>query len=194
MSKRDPVLTPELIKILKIFIFSSLGLVLVFSFFNEYRANNTGQDGTFRINDSNRLYFLNVKAIQYDREIRRDAGMTLYRHAKRKQSDSIPTLDMVILLNASKEEAYIYLELKNADWPIELSVKSSGTSRILEFTNGNNLDHFAIVKKLKAFIDADAEFELLVHKKPIPLWSTELEKKAIKSVLEDYFRLLDLIN
>lgn len=194
MPKRDPVLTPELIKILKIFIFSSLGLVLIFSFFNEYRANNTGQDGTFRINDSNRLYFLNVRSIHYDREIRRDAGMYLYRHGKRIQSDSIPTLDMVILLNSKKDEAYIYFELKNADWPIRISVKSSSGSQILEFTNGNNLDHFAMLQKLQAFIEEDVEFELLVDQKSIPLWSSELEKKALKSVVEDYFRLLNQIN
>lgn len=194
MPKRDPVLTPELIKILKIFIFSSLGLVLIFSFFNEYRANNTGQDSTFRINDSNRLYFLNVKAIQYDREIRQDAGMTLFRHGKRNQADSIPTLNPAILLNAGKDEAYVYFELKNADWPIRLSVKSINDSRVLEFTNGNNLDHFAMLQKLGAFIEEDAEFTLLVDQKSIPIWSSELEKKAIKSVAEDYFRLLNQIN
>lgn len=153
MTKRDSTLTPELIKILKIFIFSSLGLVLVLSFFNDYRANNTGEDRTFHVSDSNRLYFLNVRSIYYDREIRRDAGMTLFRHGKRFQSDSLPTLDLVILLNPVKENAFIYFELKNGDWPIQIRAKSDEIDEVFEFSNGNNADHFDLLKKLKPAID-----------------------------------------
>lgn len=194
MTKRDPVLTPELVKILKIFIFSSLGLVLVFSFFNSYRANNSGDDRTFRINDSNRLYFLNVRSIHYDKEIRRDAGMNLYRHGKRLVNNSEPTLDLVILLNSGKEEAYIYFELKNADWPTRISAKSAEESQTFEFANGINLDHFAMIQKLRHLIEENAEFELIVDEKPHPLWSNEMEKEAVKSVVEDYFRLLNQPN
>lgn len=67
---------------------------------------------------------MNVRAIHYDREVRRDAGMTLFRHGKRLQSDAQPTVDLVILLNPVKDDAYIYFELKNADWPIRLSAKT----------------------------------------------------------------------
>ena len=191
MPKRDAVLTPELVKILKIFIFSSLGLVLVLSFFNEYRANNSGVDRTFRMNDSNRLYFLNMKAIHYDREIRRDAGMTLFRHGKRVQPETIPTLDLVILLNLEKEDAYIYFELKNADYPIQISAKADDQTQIFDFSNGNNLAHFEFLEKLKPLIQANSEFTLTSGGKTTPLWSEEKEKEAIKFILEDYFRLLN---
>jgi hypothetical protein len=194
MTKRDPVLTPELVKILKIFIFSSLGLVLVLSFFNEYRANNSGEDRTFRVNDSNRLYFLNVRSIHYDREIRRDAGMTLYRHGKRLLTDSVPTLDLVILLNSGKENAYIYFEPKNAEWPIRISTKSATGTQVYEFANGNNADHFEMLQKLKASILENAEFKFISEGKTFPIWSKEMEKEAIKSVVEDYFRLLNQTN
>lgn len=194
MTQRDPVLTPELVKILKIFIFSSLGLVLVFSFFNGYRANNSGDDRTFRINDSNRLYFLNVRSIYYDKEIRRDAGMTMYRHGKRWVNETEPTLDLVILLNSGKEEAYIYFELKNAGWPIRISVKSAEKSQTIEFANGNNLEHFAMIQNLRSLIEENAEFELIIDEKPFPLWSKDMEKEAVKSVVEDYFRLLNQTN
>jgi hypothetical protein len=194
MTKRDPVLTPELVKILKIFIFSSLGLVLVLSFFNEYRANNSGEDRTFRVNDSNRLYFLNVRSIHYDREIRRDAGMTLFRHGKRLLSDSFPTLDLVILLNSGKEDAYIYFELKNAEWPIRISTKRATGTQVYEFANGNNADHFEMLQKLKESILENAEFELISEGKTFPLWPKEIEKEAVKMIVEDYFRLLNQTN
>lgn len=194
MTKRDPILTPELVKILKIFIFSSLGLVLVVSFFNEYRANNSGEDRTFKMNDSNRIYFLNVRSIHYDREIRRDAGMTLFRHDKRMQSDSLPTLDPVILLNSGKDNAYIYFELKNAEWPIRISTKAGTETQVFDFSNGNNAAHFEMLEKLRLSILGNAEFELISGRKTFPLWSKEMEKEAVKSVMEDYFRLLNQTN
>lgn len=194
MNKREPTLTPELIKILKIFIFSSLGLVLVLSFFNDYRANNTGDDRTFYVSDANRLYFLNVRSIYYDREIRSDAKMTLFRHGKRFQSDSMPTLDVVMLLNPVKDNAFIYFELNNADWPIQIRAKSEEGVEVFEFSNGNNTDHFNFLKQLKPAIDQNSEFEMIVNGKNHPLWSREKEKAALKSVMEDYFRLLELTN
>lgn len=194
MPNRDPVFTPDLVRILKIFIFSAFGLVLVLSFFNGYRANNSGEDRTFRVSDADRLYFLNVRSIHYDREIRRDAGMTLYRHGKRTKSDSVPTLDLVILLNPLKDDAYVYFELKNADWPIQIRVKEAEKDQVLEFANGNNTDHYSLLKRLKPAIDQNSEFELIIGGKAHFLWSDEKEKQALKAVAEDYFRLLGQTN
>lgn len=194
MTKRDPVFTPELVKILKIFIFSALGLALILSFFNDYRANNSGEDRTFRVEDANRLYFLNVRSIYYDREIRLDAGMTLFRHGNRLQSDSIPTLDLVILLNPSRDAAYIFFDLKNANWPIKIQSKTDEDMQLFEFSEGNNSDHFGLLRKLAPAIRQGSDFELIVEGKSFPLWSKEKEKQAIKSVSEDYFRLLGQTN
>lgn len=194
MAQRDQVLTPELVKLLKIFIFLSLGLILILSFFNSYRANNTGENRTYRVNDSNRLYFTNIRAIHYHREVRRDAGMTLFRHGKRLRSDTQPTLDLVILLNPVKDDAYILFELKNADWPIRLSAKTAMDVQFFDFSDGNNDEHFGLIQKLKPLIQGNAEFELILGSKIFPIWSNEIEKEAVKSVVEDYFRLLNQTN
>lgn len=191
MASRDPVLTPDLVRILKIFIFSSFGLMLVFSFFNSYRANNTGKDRTFRISDADKLYFLNVRSIHYDREVRRDAGMTLFRHGKRIQSDSFPKLDPVIILNPVNEEAYIYFELKNVEFPVQIRAKSGKVIQTIEFNQGNNLAHFDLMKRFTSLIDNDFEFHLINSNQQIPLWSSEKEKEILKTVFEDYFRLLN---
>lgn len=194
MTKRDPILTPELIKILKIFIFSSLALVFVLSFFNDYRADNSGKDRTFHMTDSNRLYFQNVRSIYYDREVRRDAGMVLFRHRKRFRSDSLPTLDLVIVLNPGKDDAYIYFELKNADWPIQIRTSLAGTESTFDFANGNNQDHFDLFTKLIQPIESNAEFELVLGEKTFSIWSAEEEKESLKTVTEDYLRILAHIN
>ena len=98
--KTDPILTPELIKIIKIFGIASISLVLILSFFNEKRANNSGEEDSFRMVDSDRLYFLNVRASYYYRENRNDAGMVFFRNGKIEFSDSIPALDLLIILNS----------------------------------------------------------------------------------------------
>jgi hypothetical protein len=120
--------------------------------------------------------------------------MTLFRHGKRLQSDTLPTLDLVILLNPVNENAFIYFELRNADWPIQIRVKSAGADQVFEFANGNNTDHFNLLRKLKQAIDQNSDFELTVGEKTYPLWSGEKEKTALKSVAEDYFRLLEQPN
>ena len=194
MKQRDPILTPELVKVLKIFIFSALAVVVVLSFFNDYRADNTGEDRTFRVADADRIYFQNVRAINYEREIRRDAGMTLFRHRSRLETDSRPTLDMVILLNPNKDEAYLYFELANADWPVGIKTILSGKEEVFEFANGNNHAHLELFQKLLPAIDGDAEFELTIGEKSFPLWAGEEEKEALKTTSEDYLRLLAKIN
>lgn len=144
--------------------------------------------------DSNRLYFQNVRSIYYDREVRRDAGMVLFRHRKRFQSDSLPTLDLVIVLNPGKDDAYIYFELKNADWPIQIRTSLAGTESTFDFANGNNQDHFDLFTKLIQPIESNAEFELVLGEKTFSIWSAEEEKESLKTVTEDYLRILAHIN
>ncbi len=191
MPAKDPVLTPDLVRILKIFLTSAFGFMLVLSFFNSYRANNSGEERTFKITDSNKLYFLNVRSIHYDRELRRDAGMTLFRHGRRMPSDSIPKIDPVILLNPLTDEAYIYFELKHAEFPVQIRAKSGKEEQHVEFVNGNNSDHFALMKLLNPLINNNFDFYLMISGKEFPLWPSEKEKEVLKTVFEDYFRLLN---
>lgn len=191
MPAKDPVLTPELLRVIKIFLFSALGLVVVLSFFNSYRADNTGQDRTFRVADADRLYFLNVRGLSYDREVRKDAGMTLFRHGKRKEDEESPLFFPLIIQNPIKDEAYIYFELLNEEYPVKIFAKSAESVDSVEFSNGNNLDHLDLMIKIKPWIEADYEFELAISGKRYPLWSDEKEIDVLKTVIEDYFRLLN---
>ena len=191
MASRNTILTPELVKILKIFFFSSFGLMLVFSFFDSHRAANSGKDQTFRITDANKLYFLNVRSIHYDRELRRDANMTIFRHRKRTQSDSLPKMDPMIILNPIKDEAYIYFELINAELPVLLHARLGNENQTIEFIQGNNKEHYQLMRKIKHLIDKDFEIHLVKTEFQSPLWSSEKEKEILKTVFEDYFRLIN---
>ena len=194
MSKRansDSVFTPELLQIIKIFGAVSLGLVLILSFFNERRASNTGQDQTFMMTSASRMYFQNVKGIQYDRELRRDAAMTVYRHKKLTVEGANPNMSMMIILNPSKDEAYIYLEPINLDWPLTLRIYSNENSKSYTFENGNKSDHLHYFQLLKPAIEAGSLIELQTRFGWNPIWSTPKEKEALKAILEDFENLID---
>lgn len=191
MPSKDPILTPELLKIIKIFGAASILLVVVFSFFDSYRANNSGEDRTFRMTSASRLYFLNLKAINYDRENRSDAGMVLYRHNGFGLDSEEATLILVLILNSQKDESYLYLEPKNIDWPIRLSFEENGQIKLLNFENGNKFDHLEQVTQLQKLLEEEVKLFLLDEDQKIPLWGSESEKDAIKSTFEDYFRIIE---
>jgi hypothetical protein len=187
--KSDTILTPELIKIIKGFGLASVALVVFFSFFNERRANNTGQDEAFRMSSSARMYFSNVRGINYEREVRRDAGMQIFRNKAFSNKDDNPNLLLILILNPGKDEAYIYLEPINLDWPITIRLKSTNGLESPTFENGNKSDHLRYCKILKTAIEGSELIELQTDEGWIPIWTSQKEKEAIKAVLEDYQKL-----
>ncbi|MDN3203966.1 hypothetical protein [Algoriphagus sediminis] len=190
-STKDPVLSPELIRILKIFGLASLLIVFALSFFDSKRANNTGEDPRFRMSQSNRLYFLNVRALSYDREVRKDAKMTLFRHDNRKSIDDEPSLDLVLILNGQKDEAYLYLEPINTDWPLNLRITQGAETKEFEMKNGNKDDHFEHVQKIKDGILEKSSFYILHEERWVPLWKDEGELEYLNIILEDYSKLIE---
>lgn len=189
--KPNEILSPELIKIIKIFGLVSIGLVLLLSFFNTKRATNSGEDLTFRMSSSNSIYFMNVRSIQYDRETRSDAGMVIYRHDKREISKTEPSLDLVIIVNKLKDEAYLYLEPVNVDWPLEIRISAGEKRHVFNFQNGNNAELLAYARELEPWLAQDAVFEINVNSVWKQIWSKPKEKEALKTVFEDYFRLIN---
>jgi hypothetical protein len=187
--KSDSILTPELIKIIKWFGLVSIALVVFFSFFNERRANNTGQDEIFLMSSSARLYFSNVRGINYEREVRRDAGMQIFRNKAFSNKDDNSNLALILILNPGKDEAYIYLEPINLDWPITIRLKSMNGLESQTFENGNKSDHLRYCKILKTAIEGSKQIELQTDEGWIPIWTSQKDKEAIKAVLEDYQKL-----
>ena len=191
MSSKAPVLTPDLIKLLKIFLGSALGLVLILSFFDGYRANNTGKKRTFQIADADRLFFVNLRSIHYDREVRQEADMEIFRHGKRLKSDTIPRFFPAILLPSKTNEAYLFFELEGADYPIQIQAKLGDQVILIPFDLGGNTAHKALGEQLWPLLQQNAAFSWLVGGKETPLWQTESEKEVLKTVLTDYFRILN---
>jgi hypothetical protein len=191
MSSKSPVLTPDLIKVLKIFLGSALALVLLLSFFDGYRANNTGKERTFQVADADRLFFVNLRSIHYDREVRQEADMELFRHGKRPNFDSIPSFFPAILLPSKTKEAYLFFELEGADYPIQIQVILGDEVIQIPFDLSGNTAHKSLGEQLWPLLQQQAFFKLLVEGKEYPLWQTESDQEVLKTVLTDYFRILN---
>ena len=191
MSSKAPVLTPDLIKVLKIFLGSALGLVLILSFFDGYRANNTGKERTFQIAAADRLFFVNLRSIHYDREVRQEAVMEIFRHGKRLKSDTIPRFFPAILLPSKTNEAYLFFELEGADYPIQIQVILGDEVIQIPFDLSGNTVHKSLGEQLWPLLQQQASFKLLVEGKETPLWQTESDQEVLKTVLTDYFRILN---
>ena len=117
--------------------------------------------------------------------------MLLFRHGKRKVSKSSPTLDLVIILNSQKDEAYLYIEPVNVDWPLEIRASSDGKQEEVQLQNGNNSEFLGYVRKLEPWITNEAKFEIKQNATWVDIWANPKEKVALKTILEDYFRLIN---
>ena len=191
MSSKAPVFTPDLIKVLKIFLGSALGLVLLLSFFDGYRADNTGKDRSFKVADADKLFFVNLRSIHYDRELRSEAKMELFRHGKRSKFDTIPRFFPAILLPSKTNEAYLFFELEGADYPIQIQATLGDEVIQIPFDLSGNTAHKSLGEQLWPLLQQKVFFKLLVEGKVYPLWQTESDQEVLKTVLTDYFRILN---
>jgi hypothetical protein len=191
MSSKAPVFTPDLIKVLKIFLGSALGIVLLLSFFDGYRADNTGKDRSFKIANADKLFFVNLRSIHYDRELRSEAKMEIFRHGKRQTYPNAPSFFPAVLFPSKEEEAYLFFELEGATYPIQIQVMDQGKETKISFDLAGNTAHKALAEQLWPFLQRDASFTWEVNGSKYPLWANESEKEVLKTVLTDYFRVLN---
>jgi hypothetical protein len=189
-------LSPELIRLLKIFGIGSLVFVLVMSFFNERRANNTGKEPSpMQMGDAERIFFKNVRAAYYDIENRRDAKMTVYRHGNRITDPGTPTLVFSIIINQYSKEAYIYLEPNFDEMPVRLkwTIAEKNQDGEIVFEGGDKFAHFDFAQKVAPLLLENTIFEIRLHDNWIPIWEDEKKRKGVMVTMEDYQRLIGKI-
>ncbi|SIS51855.1 hypothetical protein [Belliella pelovolcani] len=192
MAKND-TLTPEMLKILKIFGLGSLLFVVVLSFFDGRRANNSGKEiSILSITDAERLYFNNVRGIYYDQENRADAKMVVYRFGKRIEGADHPILNLSILINRVKNEAYIYLE---PSWGLDdFKIRIEVAQRIdtLSFSQGDKFSHFEFVQQLYPYLSENSYFTLWDGSEWRPILQDDKERDALRIPIKDFLRLINV--
>lgn len=195
MASKD-ALSPELIRIMKIFGAASVALVLLLSLFNNRRADNTGDKDEFSVTAASKIYFKNLRQSNYDIERRQDAKMDLFRYDKRITDTTQNTLNAALIINRVKDAAYLYIEpqggLENEN-PLEIRWESSsGQKGKSSFFQGDRFSHFRIVEEISPLLnlDEDVRFEAKVQGGWILILDSAQERDAFRITCNDYFRLI----
>ncbi len=189
-------LTPELWKLFKIFGIASLGWVVLLSFFNEKRADNTSDRDEFSITDASRIYFKNVRSAYYDAENRRDAKMNLYRFGRRIDDSTQNVLNAALIINATKDAAYVYLEPQGKfqhENPLEIKwATKNGKEGSMRFYQGDRHSHYQFVSEIFPLLEENNEtkFRALVGEDWLPILEEEKERNAFMTTCRDFFRLI----
>ncbi|AGA77171.1 hypothetical protein Echvi_0898 [Echinicola vietnamensis DSM 17526] len=194
MPSQAPVLTPELLKVIKIFGLLSVSIVLVLSFFNEYRADNTGTDDPHSMTDSNYLYFKNVRRLHYEIDKNPATKLEIYRLDKRLKGENLIFVNLSIIVSRIRNKAYIYIEpadkLKSVT-TVEISWQKNGSEQgMLSFQQGDRMSHHRFVCELYPLIDEKTEFKVKIAGKWLPILVSDKERQAFKTTTEDYLQLI----
>ncbi len=185
----------EMFRLLKIFGIASLFLVVVLSFFNEKRADNSGAEKDFRISDASRIYFKNIRRASYNREANNEAKMDVFRLDVDEEGVSPDRIDLDLILNRNKNAAYLYLypqgNLKNEEFLLIRCLDEAGTVKDeMEFSGGNRYDHLSASKKIAGWLENEFFVETKIRGEWVALFSTEKERKAFMTTYRDFLELI----
>jgi hypothetical protein len=117
--------------------------------------------------------------------------MEIFRHGKRQIQSEKPSFFPAILFPSKKEEAYLFFELEGGIYPIEIQVMDQGKETKISFDLSGNIAHKALAEQLWPFLQRDAAFTWNVNGSNYPLWANDSEIEVLKTVLTDYFRVLN---
>ncbi len=187
-------MTPELIRLMKIFGAASLVLVLIMSLFNERRASNRADTDEFSITSASRLYFKNVRRAYYDGEIRSDAKMELYRLGSRITDSTALVLNGTLIINKVKDAAYLFLEpqgdLKGLDTLYVRWTDSSGILKRSFFRQGDRYTHYRFIEEIFPYLDEAISFEVQLEDRWVPILNDEKERDALRITVKDFYQLV----
>lgn len=182
---------------MKIFFVASVGIVMFLSFFNEYRADNSGEDSSNSMTASSLLYFKNMRQYYYDIERNDETKIDIYRYRKRLKDENLLFFNISIIMNRIKDKAYIYIEpspilLQLDQFTIRWKDSALKKDGVMNFRISDRFSHLKFVEELYALIHDGTEFEVRTGTND---WESILvskkERYAFKVTAKDYFRLVE---
>lgn len=145
----------------------------------------------FDTSQSTELYFKNVRAYFYDREIDSASSFNIYRINSRNR-DGVSDIQIGLLHNWRMSQCYVLLESEKYDLNGEEVFLVKSDSTISLSLPSNSELHYRFAATLFESLSAEQEFELRVGDKPLEL--SESQKTSLKQSLKDYFKLVGKIH
>ncbi len=168
-------------------------MILLFAGCTIDREKSVDRDKfNFKTGDDTELFFKNVRQSDYDLEVNEAAKFQIYRHGDRNISDSVPVLNLAIVLNVLKDEAYLFLEpsamLKEED-PLIIIQESSTGIDTLTLATQNRDTYLEFASQIYEGMQKDNEFSVLVNGDLLPVLNDPDEREIFRITTSDYYRL-----
>lgn len=193
-SHNDPS-QKEMFRLLKIFGLASLALVLILSFFDGHRANNSGINPSFSIKDAGLLFFYNVRRIDYQTRRMPEANLEIYTHNSFSQDSTVNALLMNIIINKNNRTAFLYLKPQGNYHNQELLLMRNGnllqpdSLTVLPGTLDRNT-HLENAKIISQWLQQEADkVEILSDGKWMSLCEDKNERQAFLHTLNDFLKI-----
>ena len=185
----------EMFKLLKIFGLTSLGLVLVLSLFNGHRANNSGEDPTFKIKDAGLLFFYNLRRIDYQVQRLTEAKIEIYTHSSFEKDSTHNTLLLDLILNKNKQTAFLYLKpqgvfLKSESLKLRNGKLQDQETLTLNIGTADRHIHLEASKKIAQWLQQEEGFvEVYTNNKWNNLFQNKNQKDAFNATFIDFLKI-----
>lgn len=149
----------------------------------------------FKTGDDTELFFKNVRQSYYDLEENKAAQFTLLRFSDRVVSDSVPILNLAIVINVIQDEAYLFLEpnQKLEEYqPLSLTWEDPGTGLTGKMSqrSPNREGMFEFAADIYEGLLKNYSFRL---NDGTAILSKKAEREAFKVTVSDYYRLTRLL-
>lgn len=183
----------EMYRLLKIFGTASLGLVLLLSFFNEYRASNSGEDPEFGVTDSGLLFFKNIRRIDY--EVNKMPTVDRYIHEDFNPDSLKSGLQLEIIVHKKLNTAAAFLVLKGSltgKFPLLLqNADEQGNPKdSLELRQGNRYTHLENATQLGKWLATDLnQIRAKTGEGWVSIFEEDKERKAFLQTLQDFEKM-----
>lgn len=148
---------------------------------------------TFATGDDTELFFKNVRQSAYDKEVNEASGFQIFRHRDRINSDSLPVLNLAIVLNILKDEAYLFLEpsqpLSGEEELVVFATSDSGAPDTLRLSTQNRDTYLEFASQIYEGIQQGAGFHIRQGDTWVPILADKDEREVFRITISDYYRL-----
>lgn len=144
-----------------------------------------------------RLFFKNVRQLDYEIEIRPKLKKTIYRIEERIISDSIPIINLCIVQDNVSGTSYLMLEPNalfqdETEVTIKVANAVTGVERQIVYEQGNIKQQFFLAAELYNELLDNSSFYYVKESKELPFLSTTDEREAFRKTMMDYCRLINV--
>ncbi len=148
----------------------------------------------FRVYDDTQIFFKNIRQSSYELEELKEAKLKVFRLKARKINNEIPQIQLAILVNWMKDEAYVLtepnaffedVEIISVDWHDE----ASDSTGVIIMAQREKTNMLKFSNQIYEAIISGKKLTVTLNGTTFDFLSDPKEREAFRITMADYFRL-----